>query len=86
MALMGPRPIDTVGNCQNSGIRRGWGYEGMPFGAADFSWRKRRAVLGETTLEEGAGVAPGEAWPWMKIWSPPDGSSRPRKKWLKPTS
>ena len=29
---------------------------------------------------------PGEAWPWMKTWSPPLGSSSPRKKWLKPTS
>ncbi len=29
---------------------------------------------------------PGEAWPWMKIWSPPPGWSWPRKKWLKPTS
>ena len=30
---------------------------------------------------------PGEAWPWMKTWSPePPSQSLPRKKWLKPTS
>ena len=25
MAMIGPRPIDTVGNCQKSGISHGWG-------------------------------------------------------------
>ena len=24
-AVIGPRPMDTVGNCQKSGISRGWG-------------------------------------------------------------
>ena len=25
IAISGPRPIETVGNCQNSGISFGWG-------------------------------------------------------------
>src|SRR3970040_1472482 len=29
---------------------------------------------------------PGAACPWKKTWSPGPPSSRPRKKWLKPTS
>ena len=33
-------PIDTVGNCQNSGISRGCGYDGRPCGALDRSCRK----------------------------------------------
>jgi hypothetical protein len=30
MALIGPRPIETVGYSQKSGISRGWGYEDSP--------------------------------------------------------
>ena len=28
--MIGPRPIDTVGNCQNFGINQGCGYEDKP--------------------------------------------------------
>jgi len=30
IACIGPRPIDTVGNCQKSGISQGCGYEDSP--------------------------------------------------------
>ena len=39
MAMIGPSPMETVGNCQKSGMSHGWGYEEIPPGST--SWRKR---------------------------------------------
>ena len=36
--MIGPRPIETVGNCQKSGISHGCGYEESP--ERETSWRK----------------------------------------------
>ena len=38
-AIIGPNPMETVGNCQKSGINQGCGYELNPSGLAT-SWRK----------------------------------------------
>ena len=80
-------PMDTVGNCQNSGINRGCGYDGRPCGAFDFSCRNpfRSSSLSRPSRYARA-YMPGEAWPWKNTWSPPPGWSGPRKKWFRPTS
>ena len=41
IAIIGPSPIETVGNCQKSGISHGCGYEERP--PPSTSWRKRRS-------------------------------------------
>ena len=38
MDMIGPKPIETVGNCQKSGISQGWGYDERPLPST--SWRK----------------------------------------------
>ena len=40
MAMIGPSPIDTVGNCQKSGMSQGWKDE-RPLPST--SWRKFRS-------------------------------------------
>ena len=63
MALRGPRPIETVGNSQKSGISRGWGYDDRPPGPALRPCSSRRKyfelVLAQAALEEGPGVDAG---------------------------
>ena len=60
MALIGPSPIETVGNCQYSGIRRGCGYDGMPLGAVGLLLAESvELLLGQAALEERAGVDAG---------------------------
>jgi hypothetical protein len=89
MALSGPRPIETVGNSQNSGMSRGWGYDGGPRRRRrpPTSWRKLSSwLLGQAALDEGPGVDAGRgvALEVDLVAGPP--LSLPRKKWLKPTS
>ena len=56
--MIGPRPIDTVGNCQKSGISHGCGYDESP--PPPTSWRKRRSCcLAEPALEKRARVDAG---------------------------
>ena len=55
MAMIGPSPIETVGNCQKSGISHGCGYDGSPL--RETSCRKpSQLLLGQPPLEERAGV------------------------------
>ena len=42
--MIGPRPIETVGNCQKSGISQGCGYDDSP-GLSCSSWRKLLELL-----------------------------------------
>ncbi len=57
-ALIGPRPIDTVGYSQKSGISRGWGYDDRP-APADLATEVVEVVLGEPAFEVRAGVDAG---------------------------
>ena len=40
IAIIGPKPIDTVGNCQKSGISHGCGYDDKPMPGPTTSRRK----------------------------------------------
>ena len=53
--MIGPRPIETVGNCQKSGISQGCGYEEHAF-ARDLLAKALELLLGQPALEEGARV------------------------------
>ena len=57
MAISGPRPIDTVGNCQKSGISFGCGYEDRP--AVHFLTEVVQLVFGQAAFEVGAAVHAG---------------------------
>ena len=57
MAVIGPRPIDTVGNSQKSGIAGGGGE--LEADAADLPAEVVEVVLGQPALEEGPGVDAG---------------------------
>jgi len=43
IAIIAPRPMDTVGNCQKSDISQGCGYDERP--PPPTSWRKRASCL-----------------------------------------
>ena len=58
--MIGPRPIDTVGNSQKSGIRRGCGYDDRPLpAAADLAAEVVEIVVGQAPFEVGPGVDAG---------------------------
>ena len=49
--MIGPRPIETVGNCQKSGISHGCGYDEMP--SPPTSWRKLfKLLFGQAAEQE----------------------------------
>ena len=56
--MIGPRPIDTVGYSQKSGISRGCGYDDRPT-ASDLAPEVIEIVLGEPAFEERTGVDAG---------------------------
>ena len=56
--MIGPKPIDTVANCQKSGISHGCGYEESPLPST--SWRKFVQLLFvDPSFEKGARVNAG---------------------------
>ena len=58
--MIGPSPIDTVGNCQKSGISHGCGYEAAAAAAVvDLLAEALELLLGQPALEEGARVDAG---------------------------
>src|SRR6195952_4759839 len=65
MAFIGPRPIETVGCSQKSGISRGWGYDGIPPPGCDTSCRKPSILSVDSRPSRNAlAYIPGDAWPW----------------------
>ena len=64
MAWIGPSPIDTVGNCQKSGMSQGCGYEAMPLPST--SWRKLSSCDSVRRPSRNArAYTPGDEWPCM---------------------
>ena len=57
--MIGPRPIDTVGNSQKSGISQGCGYDDSPPPAASSRRKFSRCCLGQPAFEKRAGVHAG---------------------------
>ncbi|MNN19558.1 hypothetical protein D3C81_1328030 [compost metagenome] len=81
MAMIGPRPIDTVGNCQKSGISHGCGYDEMPWPST--SWRKLSSWSWlRRPSRKAREYTPGAEWPCTKTRSPPLCSEGARQKWL----
>ena len=63
MAISGPSPIDTVGNCQNSGISHGCGYDDSPW--PPVSCRKLSSCCSVSRPSTKArAYMPGAEWPW----------------------
>src|SRR5690625_6944444 len=85
MAVMGPRPMETVGNCQESGISQGCGYEERPLPSTSRRKLSSCSSVRRPSRKERAYI-PGELWPWKYTRSPGLSPSLTRKKWLKPTS
>src|SRR5471030_653262 len=83
--MIGPRPMDTVGNCQKSGISHGCGYDEMPWPPT--SWRKLSSWLSFSRPSKNAHeYTPGDEWPCTNTRSPPCSGDGACQKWLKPTS
>ena len=57
--MIGPRPIETVGNSQKSGISQGCGYDDSPPPGCSSRRKFSRCSLGEPAFEERAGVDAG---------------------------
>ena len=60
--MIGPSPIDTVGNCQKPGMSHGCGYEERPF-AVDLLAEVAQLLLGDAPFEKRPGVDPRRAVP-----------------------
>ena len=56
--MIGPRPIETVGNCQKSGISHGCGYDERPL-SVDLLAKVFELFLGDAPFEKGARVHAG---------------------------
>ena len=54
--MMGPSPIDTVGNCQNSGISHGCGYDDRPPPVGQLAAEVLELLPADSPFEERAGV------------------------------
>ena len=83
--MIGPRPIDTVGNCQKSGISHGCGYDESPR-AVDLAAEVAQLLLAEAALEEGARVDARRRVALDVDEVAAVSGVGARKKWLKPTS
>ena len=57
--MIGPRPIETVGNSQNSGISQGCGYDDSPPPGCSSRRKLIEVLLGEPAFEKRAGVHAG---------------------------
>ena len=55
--MIGPRPIETVGNCQKLGISQGCGYDESPcWGRAAFAAKMFEILFGQPSFDEGPRV------------------------------
>ena len=61
---MGPSPIETVGNCQKSGISHGMRIRGQSRMIAQLVAEVLEMLLVQPAFDESARIHPGEAWPW----------------------
>ena len=85
--MIGPRPIETVGNSQKSGISQGCGYDDSPPPGGQLAAEVLQLLVRQPAFEERPGVDAGRGVTLeiddvaVAVASPV-----PRKKWLKPTS
>ena len=84
--MIGPRPIDTVGNSQKSGISHGCGYDDSPPPGVELAAEVLQLLDREPAFEERAGVDAGRGVPLEVDDVAVAVLALPRKKWLKPTS
>ena len=84
--MIGPRPIDTVGNSQKSGISHGMRVGRQAAARRELAAEVLELLDRQPAFEKRAGVDAGRGVALEVDESPSPSSSLPRKKWLKPTS
>ena len=84
--MIGPRPIETVGNCQKSGISHGCGYDDSPPPGSQLLAEVLELLDRQPAFEERARIDAGRGVS-LEVHEVAVGIlALPRKKWLKPTS
>ena len=84
--MIGPSPIETVGNSQKSGISHGCGYDESPPPGVQLAAEVLELLDRQPAFEKGARVDAGRRVALEVDDVAVAVAPLPRKKWLKPTS